>query len=425
MSHKIDLRTKILGSIIVPGSLSIAGCVALYFAIHSIRNEIQALDPANVSQANIDALEAHSLFILRCMTGGAIAVTVLALSIGWRISSQVTRPLAAIMEKLSLSANSISESSEAVSYSSQAIAATSSELESTSASHRKLASLTDLNVDNARMANDLMRETYSAIESAREVMERMTTSMQAMAKRSVETQRIVGTIDEIAFQTNLLALNAAVEAARAGEAGAGFAVVADEVRSLAQRAAAAARNTSQEIETSVREIEESAQQADATRLAYASIAENSSKVTDLITEIAQGAVIHSDQLTQANKTLSVIETAIGENTSNAEKSAAIAQQMHAQAIDMNDIVLELDQIVQGKTERQQYRLKKLPHQMNPQSGSSTTAVPAIAATTAHIVLSDPFPDMAINPFESSQRQTTPTAATSTENEDLDDNVDIW
>ncbi len=425
MSLKIDLRTKILGGIILPGSVSVVGCVALYFAIDSIRNGIQALDPESISRADIDTLAAHSLFISRCLIGGTIALTIIALTAGWKISRQVARPLSSIMEKLALSANTISESSEEVSYSSQAIAATSSELESTSASHRKLASLTDLNVDNARMANDLMRETYSAIESAREVMERMTTSMQAMAKRSVETQRIVGTIDEIAFQTNLLALNAAVEAARAGDAGAGFAVVADEVRSLAQRAAAAAKNTSQEIETSVRDIEESAKQADATRTAYASIAENSSKVTDLITEIAQGAVIHSDQLTQANKTLSVIESAISENTSNAEKSAAIAQQMHAQAIDMNDIVLELDEIVQGQSERAQYRPKKLPHQLDPQPGPSSASTGTIAAaSTAPLILSDPFEDSSPSPFESFQRETAP-ATTANNAEELDDNVDIW
>jgi len=82
----------------------------------------------------------------------------------------------------------------------------------------------------------------------------LTGSMKEIAKASEQTQKIVKTIDEVAFQTNLLALNAAVEAARAGEAGAGFAVVADEVRNLALRAAEAAKNTSGLVDDIVRKI---------------------------------------------------------------------------------------------------------------------------------------------------------------------------
>ena len=156
----------------------------------------------------------------------------------------------------------------------------------TSSSLEEMSSMTRQSADHAGQASRMAEGAMEQMKKARGSMRELVESIQDISKASDETQKIVKTIDEIAFQTNLLALNAAVEAARAGEAGAGFAVVADEVRNLAMRAAKAAKNTSELIEETARKIRYGNELIGQTDSSYRDVAVTTKKVTDLIAEIA-------------------------------------------------------------------------------------------------------------------------------------------
>ena len=138
-----------------------------------------------------------------------------------------------------------------------------------------------------------------------------------------ETQKIIKTIDEIAFQTNLLALNAAVEAARAGEAGAGFAVVAGEVRNLALRAAEAAKNTSNLIEDIVGNIRGGAALVETTEQDFKRVADNSSKAVNLVAEISGASREQSQGIEQINTAVTEMNNVTQTNAAGAEELAGI------------------------------------------------------------------------------------------------------
>ena len=154
-------------------------------------------------------------------------------------------------------------------------------------------------------------------------MDQMIGSMTDIGRASEETQKIVKTIDEIAFQTNLLALNAAVEAARAGEAGAGFAVVADEVRNLALRAAAAAKNTSELMADVVAKVRNGGKLVSTANDAFKEITDSSMKVVNLIGEIAGASHEQSNGIEQINIAVSEISSETQNNAASADELASV------------------------------------------------------------------------------------------------------
>lgn len=195
-------------------------------------------------------------------------------------------------------------------------------LEETSASLDEMASMTRQNASNTDEANKLMVAAKQAIEKANISMADLTNSMKEIASASEQTQKIIKSIDEVAFQTNLLALNAAVEAARAGEAGAGFAVVADEVRNLAMRATDSAKNTASLIEDIVKKVRGGESLVTITNEVFSEVTASSTKVVELMGEIAAASQEQSQGIDQVNKAMAEMNQVTQQNAANAEELTA-------------------------------------------------------------------------------------------------------
>jgi methyl-accepting chemotaxis protein len=267
----------------------------------------------------------------------------------WGITRSITKPVHRIIEGLETGAAQVGASAGQVASASQRLAEGSSEqaaaIEETSSSLEEMSSMTMRNADHADHASKLMAETLQTVTEVSQSMTRLKASMNEIANASQETQKIIKTIDEIAFQTNLLALNAAVEAARAGEAGAGFAVVAEEVRNLAMRAADAARNTAGMIDETVKSVKEGSVVVHATGSEFAKVAENAAKMTGLISDIAAASREQAQGIEQINRAVSEMEQVVQRTAANAEESASASQEMDAQAEHMEGFVRDLSALV--------------------------------------------------------------------------------
>jgi methyl-accepting chemotaxis protein len=263
----------------------------------------------------------------------------------------ITTKLNRVTSNLNQGSEKVASASTQVASASQSLAEGASEqaafIEETSSSLEEMSSLTKQNADNAIQADNLMKETNQVIKKADNAMSELTTSMEDISNASEETQKIIKTIDEVAFQTNLLALNAAVEAARAGEAGAGFAVVADEVRNLAIRAADAAKNTAGLIEDTVRKVNDGSTLVSTTNEAFNEVAVNASKVGEFVGEIAAASNEQAQGIDQINTAVTEMDQVTQQNAANAEESAAASEEMTTQAGQIEAIVGELIALVDG------------------------------------------------------------------------------
>ena len=299
----------------------------------------------NASTASKSAAKA-SMVLIWVVLGLALATACL---VGWQIVRTTTRVLRDLATNLDQGATQTASAARQVSAASQTLSSGAGEqaasVEETSASLEEISSMIRSTADNADKAKTLAGEAQDVAQAGSRTMTDMTQAMQAIDSSSADVAKIVKNIDEIAFQTNILALNAAVEAARAGEAGAGFAVVADEVRSLAQRSAAAAKETAQKIEAAIASSRNGSLSCDKVRASLGEIAQKVSSTDTLVRQIASAAREQAKGIDQINIAITQMDQVTQSNAASAEESASAAEELDAQAAALKDMVSRLQELV--------------------------------------------------------------------------------
>lgn len=192
--------------------------------------------------------------------------------------------------------------------------------------------------ERAAAADSTVGLVHSEIEISNRDMEAMLSAMSQIRNSSAEIEKIIKTIEDIAFQTNILALNAAVEAARAGSAGKGFAVVADEVRNLASKSAEAAKETNILIGNSINQVQDGTKIANQTAKSLLRVVESIDEVSETVKQISVSSQKQADYIDQLKSEIDQISSVVQMNSATAQESAAASEELSGQAMTMKSLV---------------------------------------------------------------------------------------
>ena len=134
--------------------------------------------------------------------------------------------------------------------------------------------------------------------------------------------------------------------------------MAEEVRNLALRSAEAARNTAELIQLTLGKIKNGSEVVQITNDNFAEVADSSTKVGELVGEIAMASSEQADGIGQLNSAMSQMDIVVQQNAASAEESASASEEMNNQAAVMLEHVDKLASLVEGGAAKKEHRPSK-------------------------------------------------------------------
>ena len=240
----------------------------------------------------------------------------------------VLQQIGAVANELNTAADNLSYQAENLAvgsgFQAEAIIRLSDSVDSVS----KLIRDTDGQAQNVR---DSLKVMEQEIIEGNTSMENMVNAVNDISANMQDIEKIIKSINDIAFQTNLLALNASVEAARAGAAGKGFTVVANEVRNLAQRSSDAVKETIRVLDNCQNAVNRGNKVAGDTAAMLNAIKSHAGDVTRIAFKISEMTAQQMTGLDKVNTEVNAVTDEIQKTADVANESSASVKELTEQA----------------------------------------------------------------------------------------------
>lgn len=320
--------------------------------------------------------------------------TFICLSIAVWFGFSVSKSVSSIISVLANNSSEVSDASTKIASQSTELSESATEqaaaLQETVAAVDEINAMVEKNAEAAEKSKEMSSNSRETASKGKQIVENMllavndinvqndeiSNQMQQTNSQLTEITKLINdigsktkVINEIVFQTKLLSFNASVEAARAGEYGKGFAVVAEEVGNLAQMSGNAAKEITEMLEQSVRQVEtiigetktrverlmsESHKKVDVgiqtakeCSEALEEILGQVSSVDALVSEIAVASQEQSTGIREISKAVGQMEEVTQQNSSVAQASSISGEQLRAQATQLDSLVKDLVSIIHG------------------------------------------------------------------------------